>query len=184
MINFSLAADVDRQHGAAIGTHMIKNFDEVKKQLGELAGVINAFKSEAVQLRIIELVLRSGGGEDHGPTVAETEVPKEDESSRVPGRRRRRAKPGGSTEAESAESPARKRARKANGSGPMPTLEILIGEDFFKKRQTIGQIVEHSQSSKARLFKPNEISGSLGRLVRSGKLKREKNADGQFEYFV
>jgi len=39
---------------------MIKNFDEIKQQLGELATIINAFKSEAVQLRIVELILRSG----------------------------------------------------------------------------------------------------------------------------
>ena len=35
---------------------MIKNFDVIKEQLKELAGVINSFKSEAVQLRLIELV--------------------------------------------------------------------------------------------------------------------------------
>jgi len=33
---------------------MIKNFEEIKKQLNELSTVINSFKSEAVQLRIIE----------------------------------------------------------------------------------------------------------------------------------
>jgi hypothetical protein len=36
---------------------MIKNFENVKAQIAELASVINSFKSEAVQLRIIELVL-------------------------------------------------------------------------------------------------------------------------------
>lgn len=30
---------------------MIKNFDEVKKQLGELSDVVNKFKSEQVQLK-------------------------------------------------------------------------------------------------------------------------------------
>ena len=35
---------------------MIKNFETVKEQLGELAGVVNSFKSEAVQLRIVELI--------------------------------------------------------------------------------------------------------------------------------
>jgi len=36
------------------GGNMIKNFEEIKKQLNELSTVINSFKSEAVQLRIIE----------------------------------------------------------------------------------------------------------------------------------
>ena len=36
---------------------MIENFEQTKKQLSELASVINSFKSEAVQLKIIELIL-------------------------------------------------------------------------------------------------------------------------------
>lgn len=36
---------------------MLKNFEKIKRQLEELAPVINAFKSEAVQLRVAEYVL-------------------------------------------------------------------------------------------------------------------------------
>ena len=36
---------------------MLENFVKMKNQLSELAGVVNAFKSEAVQLKIIELIL-------------------------------------------------------------------------------------------------------------------------------
>ena len=43
---------------------MIKNFDEIKEQLKELSGVINSFKSEAVQLRIVELVFGLSDEED------------------------------------------------------------------------------------------------------------------------
>ena len=39
---------------------MISNFNEVKMQLAELSEVINKFKSEAVQLRIVEIVLGDG----------------------------------------------------------------------------------------------------------------------------
>ena len=47
---------------------MIKNFDVIKEQLKELAGVINSFKSEAVQLRLIELVFEvAEGGSDEDP---------------------------------------------------------------------------------------------------------------------
>lgn len=38
---------------------MIKNFEELKKQLEELSTVINSFKSESVQLRIVELIFQS-----------------------------------------------------------------------------------------------------------------------------
>ena len=37
---------------------MIKNFDEVKMQLGELSDVVNKFKSEQFQLKIVDLVFR------------------------------------------------------------------------------------------------------------------------------
>ncbi|MGH9692956.1 MAG: hypothetical protein ACRD5Z_02355, partial [Bryobacteraceae bacterium] len=33
----------------------MKNFDEIKAQLRELAEIVNSFKSEAVQLRIVDL---------------------------------------------------------------------------------------------------------------------------------
>lgn len=158
---------------------MIKNFEEIKKQLGELASVINAFKSEAVQLRIIELVLGAAGDVDGG-TAQTTEVA-EGQIAPKTRSRRRRAKTAEATPLKEGVTPIR---RRGTGSGPVSTLETLIAEGFFKNRQTIGQIVEHSRSSKARQFKPNEISGPLGRLIRAGKLKREKNADGQFEYFV
>jgi hypothetical protein len=45
---------------------MIDNFDIVKKQLGELAQVFNGFKSEAVQLRIVELILSSEQSQPKG----------------------------------------------------------------------------------------------------------------------
>jgi len=43
---------------------MISNFNLIKSQLRELSTVINSFKSEAVQLLIVEIVLRGeyGGG--------------------------------------------------------------------------------------------------------------------------
>jgi hypothetical protein len=156
---------------------MIKNFDETKRQLAELATVLNSFKSEAVQLRIIELVLQGAADRIDPP-------PSDD-----PGDRKRSAKTRGRGSAvrkatsENGEQGAKSR-RRGGGNGPIPTLEILIQEGFFKKHQTIGQIVEHCVSSKARNFKPNELSSPLGRLVRNNKLQRKKNADGQFEYFV
>ena len=50
---------------------MIANFDEVSRQLKELATVINTFKSEAVQLRIIEIVLAGGTFRTAKPTESD-----------------------------------------------------------------------------------------------------------------
>jgi len=46
---------------------MIKNFDKVKLQLNELAEVLNKFNSEAVQLKVVELLL--GGTEKETPAA-------------------------------------------------------------------------------------------------------------------
>ena len=161
---------------------MIKNFDDVKRQLADLATVINAFKSEAVQLRIIELVLQ-GGNLTGRATSAPDEKTEGDGAPGPPKKAGSRRKAKVTSTTERAPSGA-KTKRRGSGAGPVPTLELLINDGFFKKHQTIGQIVEHCGSSKARNFKPNEISGPLGRLVRGTRLKRQKNADGQFEYFV
>ena len=159
---------------------MIKNFDETKKQLNELAPIINAFKSEAVQLCIIELVLQGktrADSKEEPPEVFD-ETPRPGDRRASQGRKRKARV----TKEKSTETGSSKRRNSANG--PVPTFEALIQEGFFKKRQTIGQIVEHCRSHKARKFKPNEISGPLARFVRNGKLKRQKNAEGQFEYYA
>ena len=40
---------------------MIRNFEQVKRQLTELSGVVNKFKSEQVQLKIVDLIFRNAG---------------------------------------------------------------------------------------------------------------------------
>ena len=50
---------------------MMEKFDSIKKQLTELAGVLNEFKSEAVQLRILDLVL---GEQVEGQQPASTKM--------------------------------------------------------------------------------------------------------------
>jgi hypothetical protein len=150
---------------------MIKNFEEVKKQLAELSGVVNKFKSEQVQLKIVELVFRGAGVDVEQPQTW---------SDPPPARKRgaRRNKGSGTGTAPEAGS-AKKRV--VAGTGPMPTLERFIQDGFFNQKRTIGVVVEHCKT-KARNFKSNEVSGPLGRLVRNNKLSRTKNSDGQWEY--
>lgn len=42
---------------------MHKQFDELKKQLSELSETLNRFESEAVQLRIVELLFKQQDGD-------------------------------------------------------------------------------------------------------------------------
>lgn len=149
---------------------MIKNFDVIKEQLKELAGVINSFKSEAVQLRLIELVFESAegsGGESGGGAPADKERP----------RRKAQKVTAPATQKEGASRP-----KGLGRPGGKAMLDRLHGEGFFKKPKTIKQLVEHCEHNLAFKYKQSDLSGPLGRLTRDGKLKRTKNADKQYEY--
>jgi len=150
---------------------MIKNFETVKSQLSELADVINSFKSEAVQLRIIELVLGAAQGDTSDDTVNQAQV-----GSKKNPRRQRAKKPKGNE-------PEKSKTRKsASGTGAAAILTQLTGTPFFDKPRTINDVIAHSKLKLARTFKANEFSGTLARLTRVGTLTRQKNADNQYEY--
>lgn len=157
---------------------MIKDFDTVRTQLKELAEVINAFKSEAVQLRIIDLVI--GGAS----LAAKLEVPpaiipnaEEAPKSRARKRARKTNTPDSSTT-----SPKVSRVPAKGRPGGKVTLETLVVDGFFKSPKAIGQIVEHCDTSLAMKYKQSDFSGPLMRLVREKRLIRKKNTDGQYEY--
>jgi hypothetical protein len=154
------------------GGNMIKDFDYIKKQLAELAEVINSFKSEAVQLRIVELFLAGTSEKEQPHDLAQAQ-----QSNKVkPKPRKRKAK--SSSEQPSAE----KRKKSLGGTGAVAILTQLAATDFFDTPKTINDILEHCKHNLARTFKANEFSGKLARMVRSNQLKREKNADNQYEY--
>ncbi len=150
---------------------MMEEFEKIKKQLAELATVLNAFKSETVQLRILDLVL---GGES-----AEEEDSHQAKDSKTSRRARVRRKP--KTERAAAATP-RNRKKPSGGTGAGATLTQLLTGNFFDKARTINDIIEHCRVNLARTFKANEFSGKLARMVRNGALTRKKNADKQYEY--
>src|SRR5262245_23127038 len=148
---------------------MMKEFEQLKGQLAELASVLNSFKSEAVQLRIVDLLFKGSIEEDPG------EVPSTDDETPVRERVKRKPK--------STETPSKTRIAPRTGRlGPVSAVDKLIKEGFFKTKKKIGDIVEHCSHKLALKIKPNDISGRLARLVRDGTLDREKNQDGQYEY--
>lgn len=149
---------------------MIENFENVKRQLAELSSIINSFKSEAVQLRIIELILGT-------PAKKKGQSAEEDINS-TRKRQKRRRKPALKKEGEG--EPIKKKATA--GTGAYATINQLATTDFFETPKTIGDIIQHCDTNLARRFKPNQLSGKLARMVRDQELKREKNVDGQYEY--
>jgi hypothetical protein len=153
---------------------MIQNFEHISAQLKELAPIINSFKSETVQLRIVELIFGA-----QQPGAEASEEPVEEQASGSPKRERKARATRPTTRSTGTPAPR----KKANGTGPMSTLTQLAADGFFDKRQTLSKIVDHCKSKKARIFKLSDMSGPLGRAVRDGLLEREKNADGQYEYW-
>lgn len=150
---------------------MIKNFDEIKGQLKELASIINAFKSEAVQLRIAELIFQGaevGTEEEETTGKPQEKVPKQKEA-------KKKAKKTKMTV-------GKKKVSKKGRPGPAKILYELIEEGFFNEPKTINEIISHCSSQKARILKANELSPPLARFVRDKKLKRDKNPDGQYQY--
>ena len=148
---------------------MIEQLISMKEQLTELASVLNAFKSEAVQLRLLEFILR---GAATGGQVPE----KEDEIQRKPARHRKSG-----AEEKGGTAPAGRKGSRSS-TGPKLTLDELIALNFFAKPRTINDIIVHCKHTLARGFKATDLSGSLTRMVRKGQLKRKKNADHQYEY--
>lgn len=153
---------------------MIENFEEIKSQLKELADVINSFTSEAVQLRIVDLVFGvakkvDDDNEDQKIQEVEKSLP-----------RRKRAKSKSKVPISNGDAPKKKPI--TSGQGPVATLAKLAEGDFFDTPQSMKSIIEHCEVNLARKIKQSDISGKLARMVREGILKRAKNIDGQYEY--
>jgi len=148
---------------------MIDHLKNLKEPLAELASVLNAFKSEAVQLKLLEFILGSA-------TARKEPLPEEEKIQRKSAQHR---KPG---QEAMDDTPQARRKGPRGGTGPSATLNELLVGDFFEKARTINDIMTHCKHNLARAFKANELSGKLTHLVRVGELERAKNADHQYEY--
>ncbi len=145
---------------------MIKDFKKSKEQLKELAEVLNEFKSEAVQVKLVELLF--GDSTEAAPVaVAETKP-------RRPGR-----PPKEKTV------PERKATKKrvSNRPGPSVILSTLVDKNYFSDKRTIGDVVDYCMKMYNYEYKSTDLSGTLAKLAKDGVLKREKNPEtNQFEY--
>jgi hypothetical protein len=157
---------------------MFRDFAASKTQLIELSEIINKFKSEAVQLRLVELLFNNPGAMEQSqpntPSVTPTAP-----SARSRTKRKSRAKPA-QTNGKNEGLAAKKKT--SSGGGAAATLLKVYDEGYFKQPRSISDICKHCEVNLARRIKPNEISGKLGRMVRNGELTRTKNADNQYVY--
>jgi hypothetical protein len=104
---------------------------------------------------------------------------------------RTRASKSQTTEAASKSENDSSRTRKSGSSstagrlGPSAMLDHLITEGFFSQRRTVKDLISHCSSSFAYHYKNSDFTAPLTRLLRNPKrLNREKNSDGQYEYFT
>ncbi|WP_367718588.1 hypothetical protein AB2N04_09780 [Nitratireductor sp. GISD-1A_MAKvit] len=147
---------------------MIKDIDKLKQQLTELSEAVNKFESEAVQLRVVELVL--GRPETPVNGFSEGGV-----SEFIAG-------PGMMQIVRNASRPGRRKTTTDSARGAVAALNELLESDFFDEPRTIGDIVARCQETFGTRYKSNAFSGPLSRHARTGVLTREKNAEGKFVY--
>lgn len=144
---------------------MIDDFEKIKKQLIEIADIVNSFKSETVQLRIVDYLI--GGIEiEH--------ISKESPNKEKSHKKRKLKK--------SESNVGTKKNKVTSGDGPYAMVNRLLETDFFKSPRTMKNIIEHCDLHFAKKIKSNEISSKLARLVRERTLVRSKNKDNQYEY--
>lgn len=151
---------------------MIKNFEVVRKQLKELSEVINSFKSESVQLRIVDLIFG----------LEEPELDDETEEDNPPKTNKTRKKKTKKAKTKKTASKKKSGSKSQSGHGAVATITALSEGDYFDKSRSINDIVSHCSTNMAKKIKPNDISGKLARLIRDGVLTRVKNKDNQYEY--
>ena len=149
---------------------MIENFEVLKSQLEEFAEIVNSFKSESVQLRVVELVFEKYVHQ--AKPLVEKERPK---------------KPGavvkkGIKETKQADK-GKKSQIKTGRPGPGAIVKRLTDEGFFREKRTVSEIIQHCKANMAFTYKTSELSVGLMRALRNGDLQRDKNENNQFEYY-
>ena len=144
---------------------MSKHIEKLKKQLLEISEVVNSFRSEAVQVkvvdRLLDAMLESEKGESEGADafnrrVRRTRQTDDDENTALNGRKK---------------------------PGATKVLNQLLMTDFFNSSHSISEIADYCKESYDSDFKTSELSGILLKLAKENKLRRERSNDNnRFEY--
>lgn len=78
--------------------------------------------------------------------------------------------------------PRRRVAGYAQRIGPKSALTELLDAGYFSSARSLPEVQAHLRDSYGHDYGSNELSISLLRLIRDGRLNREKNLAGQYEY--
>src|ERR1700754_1439607 len=134
---------------------MSKHIEKLKKQLVDVAEVVNTFQSEAVQVRIIDRLLE---------VMIESEKVDAD-GSEIFSKKGRRMR----SDDENVATSGRKKP------GATKILNQLLNTDFFDVSRSISSIANYCKEQFDSDFKTSELSVILLKLANANKLRRERS---------
>jgi hypothetical protein len=153
---------------------MLNDIDLNKNKLKELSEVLNLFKSEAVQLRIVEFLFNKSN-ED----AIEVQTTKSHNTKSNHKTKKILPKNGKITKTDKIAN----HKKTSSSPGQSVILEELIQNGWFEKPKTIGDIIKYCTENHAKKFKSTDISPYLVSRIRNNTLKRIKNPETkQYEY--
>ena len=145
---------------------MSKHIEKLKKQLIDISEVVNSFKSEAVQVKIIDKLFDAMVESDRG----------ENDSHDLLSKKIRKSK----SDYDTGNYPFSSNRKKP---GATKVLNQLLSTDFFNLPQSISSIADFCKENFSSDFKTSELSGILLKLAKENKLRRERNdVNNRFEY--
>jgi hypothetical protein len=139
---------------------MSKPIEKLKKQLIEISEVVNAFRSEAVQVKVVDKLLDAmiefeKSEADNGEIFHKKKIDTTSDNNTAS-----RKKPGATR-----------------------VLNQLLNTDFFATPHSISSIAEYCKKKFNSDFKTSELSGILLKLANENKLRRQRNDENnRFEY--
>jgi hypothetical protein len=140
---------------------MSKQTEKLKKQLLEISDVINAFQSEAVQVKIIDRLL---------DTMIDWDRDNEDQQ----GKKARNYH---------GEEGTQHRDGTNRKPGATKVLNQLLQTNFFDHPHSIADIATYCKDQYDSEFKTSELSGILLKLSNESKLRRERSEENnRYEY--
>ncbi|TWJ02492.1 hypothetical protein JN11_01465 [Mucilaginibacter frigoritolerans] len=144
---------------------MSKHIEKLKKQLIEISEVVNSFRSEAVQVRVVDKLLEA---------LLESEKVDND-NAELFNKRGYKQKLDGEGEYSG--------SKLGKKPGATKVLNQLLSTDFFDVPHSISSIAEYCKENFDSEFKTSELSGILLKLANENKLRRERsNENNRFEY--
>jgi hypothetical protein len=144
---------------------MSKQTEKLKKQLIEISEVVNLFKSEAVQVKVIDRLLEVMIDAERSDADTHETFNKKSIKPKVNGFNYEHSA-----------------ARKKPGATKVLN-QLLSNTDFFNTQRSISSIADYCKDKFDSEFKTSELSGILLKLANEHKLKRERSdTNNRFEY--